>query len=93
MAVLWSIVSFIVGPLFGLIGSGSRRSDALGLAFKLVLPSVAAAEMVYRLRNGLPPVTKPVVVATWNAALVSALAIAALRVVRHLVKRSAARRA
>lgn len=89
--LFWSIVSCIVGPLLGLIGAGSRRGDAIGLVFKLVLPAVAAAEMVYRLRNDLPPVTKPVVVATWTAVLVSALAIAALLVVRHLVKRSAAR--
>lgn len=88
--LFWSIASCIVGPLFGLIGSGSRRGDALGLVFKLVLPAVAAAEMVDRLRNDLPPVTDPVRVATWNAVLVSALAIAALLVAWHLVKRSAA---
>ena len=90
--LFWSLVSCIVGPLLGLIGAGSRRGDALGLVCKLVLPAVAAAEMVDRLRNDLPSVTEPIRVATWNAVLVSALAIAALLVVRHLVKRSAARR-
>jgi len=90
--LFWSIVSCIVGPLLGLIGAGSRRGDALGLVCKLVLPAVAAAEMVDRLRNDLPPVTEPIRIATWTAVLVSALAIAALLVVRHLVKRSAARR-
>ncbi|CCF84834.1 hypothetical protein [Nitrolancea hollandica] len=90
--LFWSIVSIIVGPLFGLIGSGSRRSDALGLVCKLVLPAVAAAEMVNRLRNDLPPVPDPARVATWSAVLVSALAIAALLVGWHLVKRFAARR-
>jgi len=90
--LFWSIVSCIVGPLLGLIGAGSRRGDALGLVCKLVLPAVAAAEMVDRLRNDLPSVTEPIRVATWTAVLVSALAIAALLVVRHLVKRSAARR-
>ncbi len=90
--LFWSIVSCIVGPLLGLIGAGSRRGDALGLVCKLVLPTVAAAEMVDRLRNDLPPVPEPIRVATWTAVLVSALAIAALLVVRRLVKRSAARR-
>jgi len=90
--LFWSIVSCIVGPLLGLIGAGSRRGDARGLVFKLVLPAVAAAEMVYYLRTDLASLTRPVVVATWTAVLVSALAIAALLVVRHLVKRSAARR-
>ncbi len=40
--LFWSIVSCIVGPLLGLIGAGSRRGDACGLACKLVLPAVAA---------------------------------------------------
>jgi len=90
--LFWSVVSCIVGPLLGLIGAGSRRGDARGLVCKLVLPAVAAREMVDRLRNDLPPVTEPIRVATWTAVLVSALAIAALLVVRHLVTRSAARR-
>jgi len=90
--LFWSIVSCIVGPLLGLIGAASRRGDACGLACKLVLPAVAAAEMADDLRNDLASLTRPVVVATWNAVLVCALASAALLVVRHLVKRSAARR-
>ncbi len=91
--LFWSIISCIVGPLLGLIGMGSRRGDARGLVCKLVLPAVAAAEMVNRLRSDLPlGRTKPVVVATWTTVLVSALAIAALLVVRRLVERSAARR-
>lgn len=90
--LFWSIVSCIVGPLLGLIGAGSRRGDARGLACKLVLPAVAAAEMADDLRNDLASLTRPVVVATWTAVLVCVLASAALLVARHLVKRSAARR-
>ncbi len=89
--LFWSIVSCVVGPLLGLIGAGSRRGDARGLACKLVLPAVAAAEMANDLRTDLASLTRPVAVATWTAVLVSALAIAALLVVRSLVKRSATR--
>ncbi|MDQ2830894.1 MAG: hypothetical protein M3Y74_17845, partial [Chloroflexota bacterium] len=91
-ALFWAIVSCIVGPLLGLIGAGSRRGDALGLVCELVLPAVAAAEMVNHLRTDLASLTRPVAVATLDAVLVSALAIAALLVVRYLAKRSAARR-
>ncbi len=90
--LFWSIVSLIVGPLLGLIGSGSRRGDALGLVCKLILPAVAAAEMVDRLRNDLLPGAEHVRAATWSVVLVSALAFAALLIVWHLVKRFATRR-
>ncbi len=90
--LFWSIVSCIVGPLLGLIGAGSRRGDARGLVCKLVLPAVAAAEMANDLRTDLASLTRPVAVATWTAVLVSALALAALLVVRHLATRPAARR-
>jgi hypothetical protein len=53
--------------------------------FQLVLPSIAVAEMTYRLRSDLGLSGTSVMVITWTTVLVTALAFAALLVVRHVV--------
>lgn len=85
----WGVAAVLLGPLLGLVGVATRRSDWLGLCCRLAIPLGAAVEMlVMRLPVEIQSAGRPVVVTTvlvvGLVGVVTAVAMCVRHVRRHL---------
>jgi len=77
----WSIIALIAGYLLGLAGAGARQQHSIGgLLWRLVVPAIAALEMLWRL-SGYP---QPVAIATWATVGILAIVTAVVLIAAHL---------
>jgi hypothetical protein len=80
----WGVTALLLGPVLGLVGAGTHRSDAVGVACRLAVPTGATVEMLaihlpYAAR--LEP--RPVVLATTITVSLVAMLTAVAIVARH----------
>lgn len=77
----WSIIALIAGYLLGLAGAGARQQHSIGgLLWRLVVPAIAALEMLWRLSGH----AQPVAIATWATVGILAIVTAVVLTTAHL---------
>jgi hypothetical protein len=80
----WGVAAVLLGPVLGLVGAGTHRSDALGLACRLAVPTGAAVEMLaIHLPHAIRLEPRPVVLATTITVSLIAMLTAVAIVARH----------
>ncbi|MFN8080536.1 MAG: hypothetical protein U0Q19_13340 [Kineosporiaceae bacterium] len=85
--LVWSVISLIVGPVFGALGARARRGDLFGLACRLVVPLIAVVETSWRLPQELAVQPRPLAVSTLTTTRWLALGCAVLLIATHVTLR------